>query len=74
MGKQAIEEAENPELLTDRQTDIYRAKGYSDEWIQRRVQTIETRKALTEPFKLIDPLSKKPLSNVGKRLFTLNRR
>lgn len=48
LGKQAIEETENPELLTDRQAEIYRAKGYSEEWIARRVQTIETRKALTD--------------------------
>ena len=31
LGKQAIEEVENPELLTDRQAEIYRAKGYSEE-------------------------------------------
>ena len=48
LGKQAIEEVENPELLTERQAEIYRAKGYSEEWITRRVQTIETRKALTD--------------------------
>ena len=48
LGKQAIEEAENPELLTERQAELYRAKGYSEEWITRRVQTIETRKALTD--------------------------
>jgi DNA-damage-inducible protein D len=48
LGKQAIDEAENPELLTDRQAELYRAKGYSEEWISRRVQTIETRKALTD--------------------------
>jgi DNA-damage-inducible protein D len=48
LGKQAIDEAENPELLTERQAELYRAKGYSEEWIQRRVQTIETRKALTD--------------------------
>jgi DNA-damage-inducible protein D len=48
VGKQALDEAENPELLTERQADLYRAKGYSEEWIGRRVQTIETRKALTD--------------------------
>jgi DNA-damage-inducible protein D len=48
LGKQAIDETENPELLTERQAEIYRAKGYSEEWITRRVQTIETRKALTD--------------------------
>ena len=47
-GKRTIDEAENPELLTERQAELYRAKGYSEEWIARRVQTIETRKALTD--------------------------
>lgn len=51
LGKQAIDEAENPELLTERQAEIYKAKGYPDEWIKRRVQSIETRKALTDEWK-----------------------
>jgi DNA-damage-inducible protein D len=51
LGKQAIDEAEDPELLTERQAELYRAKGYSEEWIGRRVQTIETRKALTDEWK-----------------------
>lgn len=50
-GKQAIVEAENPELLTERQAELYRAKGYPEEWIGRRVQTIETRKELTDEWK-----------------------
>ena len=51
VGKEHIEETENPELLTERQADIYRLKGYSEEWIQRRLQSIETRKALTDEWK-----------------------
>jgi DNA-damage-inducible protein D len=51
LGKQAIVEAENPELLTERQVELYKAKGYSDEWIAQRVQTIETRKELTDEWK-----------------------
>lgn len=51
VGKERIEETENPELLTERQAEIYRAKGYSEEWIQRRLQSIETRKALTDEWK-----------------------
>ena len=50
-GKRAIDEVENPELLTERQAEIYRAKGYPEEWINRRVQSIETRKALTDEWK-----------------------
>ena len=50
-GKRTIDETEDPELLTQRQAEIYRAKGYPDEWILRRVQTIETRKQLTDEWK-----------------------
>ena len=51
VGADRIQETEDPEILTERQAEIYRAKGYSDEWINRRIQTIETRKALTEKWK-----------------------
>ena len=51
VGKQSLDEAENPELLTERQAELYRAKGYSEEWIKRRVQTIETRKELTDEWR-----------------------
>ena len=51
VGKQHIDETENPELLTERQAEIYRAKGYPDEWIARRLQSIEVRKSLTDEWK-----------------------
>ncbi len=51
LGKQAIEEGENPELLTQRQVELYRAKGYPEEWITRRIQTIDTRNQLTDEWK-----------------------
>ncbi len=51
VGKEKIEEAENPELLTARQAELYRAKGYPEDWIAQRVQTIETRKELTDEWK-----------------------
>ncbi len=51
LGKQSLDETENPELLTERQAELYRAKGYSEEWIKRRVQTIETRKELTDEWR-----------------------
>jgi DNA-damage-inducible protein D len=48
LGKQAIDETENPELMTERQMALYKAKGYPDEWIRERMQNIDTRKRLTE--------------------------
>jgi DNA-damage-inducible protein D len=42
-GKRTIDEAENPELLTQRQIELYKAKGYPDEWINERVKNIDIR-------------------------------
>lgn len=47
-GKRTIDEINDPELLTERQAEYYRLKGYSAEWIERRMQTIQTRKELTD--------------------------
>lgn len=51
LGKQAIDEVNDPELLTERQAEIYRAKGYPENWITRRVKTIDIRKELTDEWK-----------------------
>lgn len=51
LGKQAIIEAENPELGFERLTEIYTAKGYSKEWVAQRLKTIEVRKELTDEWK-----------------------
>ena len=51
VGKERIEEIENPELAIERARDIYKAKGYSDEWIERRLKSIEVRKELTDEWK-----------------------
>jgi DNA-damage-inducible protein D len=47
-GERTIEETENPELLTQRQIELYKAKGYPDEWIRERINSIDTRNKLTE--------------------------
>ena len=51
VGTERIQETESPELGFERMTEIYRAKGYTDEWIKERLQSIETRKRLTEEWK-----------------------
>ncbi len=53
-GRRTIEETENPELITQRQMEVYKAKGYSDEWIKRRMETINTRNLLTDEWKARD--------------------
>ncbi len=48
VGTERILETENPEISIDRLTEIYRAKGYDDNWIGNRLKTIGIRKELTD--------------------------
>ena len=48
VGAERIEEIENPEIAQIRAHEIYRQKGYSEEWIERRMRGIETRNELTD--------------------------
>jgi DNA-damage-inducible protein D len=47
-GKRTLDETENPELLTQRQIELYKLKGRSDEWIKERMNSINTRNKLTD--------------------------
>ena len=51
VGNERIKEIENPELSIDRIKEIYKAKGYPEEWVIRRLQTIDIRKQLTDEWK-----------------------
>jgi DNA-damage-inducible protein D len=51
VGRERLEEIEDPELGFERLKAIYKTKGYSDEWIERRMQSIEVRKQLTGEWK-----------------------
>lgn len=51
VGYQRLEEIENPELAQHRMREIYKAKGYSDEWIEKRVRGIAVRDELTNEWK-----------------------
>jgi hypothetical protein len=48
VGYERIEETEDPELAFDRAMKTYLRKGYSREWINQRLKTIEVRKDLTD--------------------------
>ena len=51
VGYERLEEIENPELASKRIREIYRAKGYSDEWIEKRLRGIAVRDELTDEWK-----------------------
>ena len=48
VGYERLEENEDPELAIDRALQAYLAKGYSKEWINQRLKSIEVRKELTD--------------------------
>lgn len=48
VGYERIKEIEDPELATKRTHAIYKAKGYSESWIAKRMRGIEVRETLTD--------------------------
>ena len=51
VGKERIDEIEDPEIAQDRVKDYYEIKGYSQEWIERRLRGIAIRQDLTDEWK-----------------------
>jgi len=51
VGYERIQEIEDPELATKRTRAIYKAKGYSDDWIEKRMRSIAIRDELTDEWK-----------------------
>ena len=47
VGYERVQEIENPELAQKRMKEIYKAKGYSDDWIEKRARGIAIRDELT---------------------------
>lgn len=51
VGYERIQEIEDPELATKRTRALYKAKGYSDDWIEKRMRSIAIRDELTDEWK-----------------------
>jgi DNA-damage-inducible protein D len=51
VGSERLEEIENPELAAQRTRELYKAKGYPDDWIEKRMRSIAIREELTEEWK-----------------------
>jgi len=51
VGYERVQEIEDPELATKRTRELYRAKGYSEAWIEKRMRGIAIRAELTEEWK-----------------------
>lgn len=53
VGKERIDETYDPEITINRALDTYRRKGYSEEWINQRLKTIDVRKEFTDELKRV---------------------
>ena len=51
LGSERIDETFDPSLAVQRAIDTYRAKGYDEDWIIKRIKGIQDRKKLTEVWK-----------------------
>lgn len=48
VGSDRLDEIENPELAAQRTRELYKLKGYPDEWIEKRMRSIAIREELTQ--------------------------
>jgi hypothetical protein len=48
VGRERIDEIEDPEIGIDRLMETYLRKGYTKEWVNQRIKSIEVRKELTD--------------------------
>ena len=51
LGSERIDEVFDPSITVQRAIDTYRAKGYDEEWIIKRIKGIQDRKKLTDVWK-----------------------
>ena len=51
VGCERVEEIENPEIAMQRTRELYKLKGYPDDWIEKRMRSIAIREELTDEWK-----------------------
>lgn len=51
VGSDRLDEIEDPELASQRARELYKLKGYSDDWIEKRMRSIVIREELTDEWK-----------------------
>ncbi len=59
VGYERLEEIENPEIATQRTRELYKQKGYPEDWIEKRMRSIAIREELTDEWKKNEVKSQK---------------
>lgn len=71
VGYERVQEIEDPELGTKRIRALYKAKGYSDDWIEKRMRGIAIREELTDEWKKREVKQEKNTQFLPQRLLKL---
>ena len=51
VGSDRLDEIENPELAAQRTSELYKLKGYTDNWIEKRMRSITIKRGVTDNWK-----------------------
>ena len=69
VGYERVQKIENPELATKGTRMLYKLKGYSDDWIEKRMRGIAIREELTDEWKKTRRAGTKRLRNLNRGNF-----
>lgn len=72
VGKERLDEIENPELAMGRMQDLYKKKGYPKEWIDKRLRGIAVRQDLTDEWKERGAASSKEFATLTNEIMQGN--
>ena len=76
VGYERVQEIQNPELAQQRMRNLYKQKGYSEDWIEKRVRGIVIREELTDEWKKRDVGTEKEYAiltaKISKATFGMN--
>ena len=69
LGKERIDETFDPSLAAERSINLYRTKGYDENWISKRLKSIQDRKELTDVWKEVDIIEEKEYAILTNEIY-----
>ena len=69
LGKERIDEKFDPSLAAERSINLYRTKGYDENWISKRLKSIQDRKELTDVWKEVGIIEEKEYAILTNEIY-----
>ena len=69
LGKERIDETFDPSLAAERSINLYRTKGYDENWISKRLKSIQDRKELTDVWKEVGIIEEKEYAILTNEIY-----